>query len=66
MIILAIVVVLIVAGVVVGYYTRSGNDISQHPRGAGQAGDPGVGEGSSRIAGTESGEQDRFDTHGTK
>jgi len=53
-------------GVIYGFYTRRGSAIDQHPQGDSRRGSPGVGAGSSRVAGEEDGEQDRMDTHGTK
>jgi hypothetical protein len=62
------VVVVILAGVVIGYYTRRGNDIAERPSDGLGHGDgaqaPGA-EGSGRIAGKDDGEQDPFSTHGT-
>lgn len=52
-----------------GYYTKSGSDIALRPSdGAGRNQEeaaPGA-EGPGRIAGREAGEQERFDTHGTR
>jgi hypothetical protein len=56
-------------GIVVGYYSKRGNDISKRPS-DGLGGDsenaaPGA-AGESRIAGRTDGDQDRLDTHGTR
>ncbi len=59
----------ILVGIIAGYYSKRGNDIAQRPS-DGLGGDsenaaPGA-EGDSRIAGRTSGDQDRFDSHGTQ
>jgi hypothetical protein len=63
-----VVVVLIIAGVVVGYYTRRGNDITERPYdglGRDDGAQAPAAEGPSRIAGRTDGDEDPFDTHGT-
>jgi hypothetical protein len=63
-----VVVLLIIAGVVVGYYSRRGNDIAEHPDdGLGRDGgaQAPAAEGPGRIAGKTDGDQDPFDSHGT-
>ena len=52
--------------IVYGFYTRRGSGINQRPQGASQGESPGVGEGPSRVAGKDEGEQERFDEHGTR
>ena len=59
-------VVLFFVGIVYGFYTRRGSAINQRPQGASQGEAPGVGEGPSRVAGKDEGEQERFDEHGTR
>ncbi len=56
--------VFVLGGIVVGYYSKRGNDIAQRPS-DGLDGAPGA-EGESRIAGRTSGDQDRFDSHGAQ
>lgn len=58
--------VILFLAVIVGYYTRRGSDINQHPQGRSRSEAPGVGEGSSAIAGSQDGERDPLDTHGTR
>ena len=57
------VVILIVAGIVVGY-TRRGSGIDEHPS-DGLDGAPGA-DGRSEISGKDQGEGSPFDTHGTR
>ena len=56
--------IFVLGGIVVGYYSKRGSDIAQRPS-DGLDGAPGA-EGDSRIAGRTSGDQDRFDSHGTQ
>ena len=58
------VILLILAGVVYGLYTRSGSGIDEHPLDARQEA-PGA-KGQSEIAGSDQGEGSAFDTHGTR
>ena len=62
-------VLILLAAVIYGLYSRSGSDIAQRPsdglRHGEQAAAPGAAD-PDRIVGTEEGEQDRFDTHGTR
>jgi hypothetical protein len=57
------VALLILAGVVYGFYTRSGSGIDQHRLDAQDA--PGA-EGRSELSGRDEGEGSPFDTHGTR
>jgi hypothetical protein len=59
-----IVVVLILAGIVYGYFTVSGSGIAQHPH-DGSDGAPGA-KGPSKSSGRDEGEGSALDTHGTK
>lgn len=58
------IVVLILAGVVYGFYTRGGSGIDEHPS-DGQDSAPGA-EGRSEVSGKDQGEGSAFDTHGTR
>jgi hypothetical protein len=62
--IVVLVAVLILAGVVYGFYTRSGSGIEQHPIDAEREA-PGA-EGRSEVSGRDEGEGSAFDTHGTR
>lgn len=63
---LGVIIVIVLAGLVWAYTTRRGSGIDQHPQGDSLSEAPGVGSGSSRVAGTDEGEQERFDEHGTR
>ncbi len=65
-IIVLVVVVLTLAGATYGIFTRRGSGIGEHPRGGGHAGSPGVGEGTSRLAGDDEETESAFESHGTK
>jgi hypothetical protein len=62
--VLVVVVVVILAGLVYGFYTRSGSGISEHPLGVSDEA-PGA-EGRSEVSGKDEGEGSTFDTHGTR
>ncbi len=62
---IGVVFVVIFLGLAYGLYSRRDSNISQHPQGAERSGAPGVGEGPSRIAGSEDGEQEPFSSRGT-
>ena len=47
---LTAVIVIVLAGGIFAYYSRRGSDISQRPQGREKGGQPGVGEGPSRIS----------------
>jgi flagellar basal body-associated protein FliL len=64
--IVVIVVVAVVFALAYGAYTRKGSGIDQHPRGAGHAGDPGVGESPSRMSSREDETEGVPDQHGTR
>ncbi len=57
-------VVVILAGIVYGFYTRSGSGISEHPLDV-RDDAPGA-EGRSEVSGKDEGEGSTFDTHGTR
>ena len=57
-------ILVIVAGLVYGLYTRSGSAIDEHPLDARQEA-PGA-KGQSEIAGFDQGEGSTLDTHGTR
>jgi hypothetical protein len=57
-------ILVIVAGLVYGLYTRSGSAIDEHPLDARQEA-PGA-KGQSEIAGADQGEGSTLDTHGTR
>jgi hypothetical protein len=59
-----LVLVLIFAGLVFGYYTRTGSGIDQHPT-DGLDGSPGA-EGQTELSGRDEGEGSTLDTHGTR
>jgi hypothetical protein len=59
-----VVVVVIVAGLVYGLFTRSGSAINEHPLDARDEA-PGA-EGQSEISGADQGEGSTLDTHGTR
>ena len=51
---LAIAILVIIAGAIFAYYSRGGaRDIAQRPRGGEMGGEPGVGEGPSRMSASE-------------
>lgn len=58
------IVVLILAGVVFGFYTRRGSGIDEHPS-DGSEGAPGA-QGRSEVSGKDQGDGSAFDTHGTR
>lgn len=58
------IVVVILVGVVLGFYTRKGSGIDEHPN-DGLDGAPGA-EGRSEVSGKDQGEGSAFDTHGTQ
>lgn len=60
---LAIVVVILLS-LVIGFYTRRGSGIDEHPS-DGLDGAPGA-EGRSEVSGKDQGEGSAFDTHGTR
>lgn len=62
-VILIVVALVIVAGVVYGYYTRRGSGIE--PRRWSGDGAPGA-EGEPEVSGKDQGEGSSFDTHGTR
>jgi hypothetical protein len=57
-------ILVILAGLVYGLYTRSGSAIDEHPLDAREEA-PGA-KGQSEIAGADQGEGSSFDTHGTR
>ena len=62
-------IVLLVVAVIFGLYSRTGTDMAQRPSDGLAHGEQAAAPGASapdRITGTEEGEQDRFDTHGTR
>lgn len=59
-----VVILLILVGVIYGFYTRKGSGIDQHPHNA-ESQAPGA-KGSSEISGKDEGEGSAFDTHGTR
>ncbi|HYP49155.1 MAG TPA: hypothetical protein VEQ61_11000 [Thermoleophilaceae bacterium] len=59
-----LVLVLILVGIIFGYYTRTGSGIDQHPS-DGLDGAPGA-EGQSELSGRDEGEGSALDTHGTR
>jgi hypothetical protein len=58
------IVIVILAGVVVGFYTRRGSGIDEHPS-DGLDSAPGA-EGQSEVSGKDQGEGSAFDTHGMR
>ncbi len=50
---LAAVIVIVLAGGIFAYYSRRGSDISQRPQGREKGGQPGVGEGTSRLSASD-------------
>jgi hypothetical protein len=63
-IIFVVIVVVILIGVVYGFYTRTGSGIDEHPS-DGLDSAPGA-EGRSEVSGKDQGEGSAFDTHGTR
>jgi hypothetical protein len=59
-----LVMLLILAGIIYGLYTREGSAIDQHPGGA-ESETPGA-EGKSQLSGKDEGEGSAFGTHGTR
>ena len=62
--ILLLVILVVLAGVIYGFYTVSGSGISHHPN-DGQDGAPGA-EGPSETSGKDEGEGSALETHGTR
>lgn len=62
--ILVVVAVALLAGVIYGFYTRSGSGIEPRPW-DGSGGAPGA-EGRSEVSGRDDGEGTALDTHGTR
>jgi hypothetical protein len=62
--IFVVVIVVILAGLIYGLYTRSGGGIDEHPLDAREEA-PGA-EGRSEISGADQGEGSALDTHGTR
>lgn len=46
-------IVILLAGGIFAYYSRRGSDISQRPQGREKGGQPGVGQGNSRISSSD-------------
>jgi len=63
-IIFVVIVVVILIGVVYGFYTRTGSGIDEHPS-DGLDSAPGAGS-RSEVSGKDQGEGSAFDTHGTR
>jgi hypothetical protein len=61
---LVAIVLVILAGVVYGFYTRSGSGIEEHPS-DGMDGAPGA-HGRSEVSGKDEGQGSAFETHGTR
>ena len=62
--IIVLVFILIIVGVIYGYYTRTGSGIDEHPS-DGLDTAPGA-EGQSELSGRDEGEGTTLDTHGTR
>jgi hypothetical protein len=62
--VILLVMLLILAGVIYGFYTRAGSGIDQHPHGA-ESEAPGA-EGRSEVSGKDEGEGSALETHGTR
>jgi flagellar basal body-associated protein FliL len=62
--ILIAILLVIFAGVIYGYFTRSGSGIDEHPS-DGLDGAPGA-KGPSEVSGKDQGEISTLDTHGTR
>jgi len=62
--ILVVVGLVLVAGVVYGFFTRSGSGINEHPLDARDEA-PGA-EGRSEVTGRDEGDGSALDTHGTR
>jgi hypothetical protein len=62
--VILLVMLLILAGVIYGFYTREGSAIDEHPGGA-ESEAPGA-EGKSEVSGKDEGEGSALDTHGTR
>jgi hypothetical protein len=62
--IFVVVILVILAGVVYGFYTRSGSGIDEHPVDSRDE-SPGA-EGPSEVSGKDEGEGSTLDTHGTR
>jgi hypothetical protein len=58
------IVVVILAGVIYGFYTRTGSGIDEHPS-DGTDGAPGA-QGRSEVSGRDEGEGSALNTHGTR
>jgi hypothetical protein len=63
-VILVVVILVILAGVTYGFYTRTGSGIETRPW-DGEDGAPGA-EGRAEVSGSDQGEGSAFDTHGTR
>jgi hypothetical protein len=59
-----LVILLILAGVIYGIYTRGGSGINQHPVGA--ESEAPAAEARSEVSGKDESEGSAFDTHGTR
>jgi hypothetical protein len=58
------VALLMLVGVIYGFYTRKGSGIDQHPSGK-NAGAPGA-VGATEVSGQDQGESSALETHGTR
>jgi hypothetical protein len=62
--ILVVVILLILAGLIYGFYTRSGSGIAEHPIDSRE--EAAGAEGPSEVSGKDEGEGSALDTHGTR
>jgi hypothetical protein len=61
---LVLVIVVILAGVIYGFYTRGGSGIEEHPLDSREQ--AGGAEGQSEVSGKDEGEGSALDDHGTR